>query len=119
MAALVFTFPCGRCGRQYSAYYPKAVVFVANGSGTREMGEREDEADRPGIATARQRAERAGRMWVDAGAQREIVCECGKVLRLDLTLHPRVRTSRTAGHRQAGVIGLGKPTHGPRSGQTE
>ena len=40
--ALVLTFPCGRCGKKYSIYYPKAFIYSVYGTGTRARGERED-----------------------------------------------------------------------------
>ena len=40
--ALVLTFPCGRCGKKYSIYYPKTFVYSVYGTGTRAQGERED-----------------------------------------------------------------------------
>ncbi len=113
MPALILTFPCGRCGRLYSVYYPKAIVFPLNGSGTREAGAREDEADGASLEALRRRAEQAGRTWVNAGEATELTCRCGKRLRFDLNLHPRVATTRTAAERQGGVIEFRRDSHEP------
>src|SRR5207247_10803160 len=43
--ALVFTFPCGGCGRTYSVYYPKALLYQLRGTAPREMGLKEDEEE--------------------------------------------------------------------------
>src|SRR3990172_6627277 len=61
--ANILTFPCGGCGRRYSVYYPKALLYELSGTGTREMGRAEDEEEeRSGaIETGRRRAETAGR----------------------------------------------------------
>ncbi len=69
--ALVFTFPCGGCGRTYSVYYPKTLIYELSGSAPREMGRQEDEDDlRSGaVETARKRAEESGKIFVDASEQ--------------------------------------------------
>src|SRR5574337_297839 len=45
LMALVFTFPCGGCGRTYSVYYPKSLLYELSGSAPRELGRQEDEDD--------------------------------------------------------------------------
>lgn len=105
--ALVFTFPCGGCGRRYTVYYPKALMYELSGSGTRQMGQKEDEAERASgaIAAARSRAEAGGNIWVDASQTLELVCECGKKLDLNIQHHPRVpQTKASALKRQTGLI---------------
>jgi len=79
--ALVLTFPCGRCGKKYSIYYPKAFIYSVYGTGTRARGER------------------------DVSQQAKITCTCGKNLDLNLANHPRVpERKRTAAARQTGMI---------------
>ncbi len=110
--ALVLSFRCGRCGREYAVYYPKAVVYPLYGQGTREQGQREDEeeAARGALRALQERAEKHGRIWVDASQRQQVVCACGKVLNLDLRQHPRVPQSRAGTARQVGLIPFG-PTH--------
>lgn len=105
--ALIFTFPCGSCGRRYSVYYPKALLYALSGSGTREMGEGEDaEEFRSGaVEAARERAVAAGNVWVDAGQILEYQCACGKQLDFNIMHHPRVPQSKeVAVRRQTGLI---------------
>jgi hypothetical protein len=105
--ALIFTFPCGSCGRRYTVYYPKALMYELSGSGTRQMGEREDEAERASgaIDAARTRAEGAGNIWVDAAQTLELVCACGKKLDMNIAHHPRVpQTKQSVLKRQTGLI---------------
>ncbi len=105
--ALVFTFPCGSCGRRYSLYYPKALLYALSGSGTREMGAREDEEEvRSGaVEAARTKAESSGNVWVDASQVLELTCSCGKRLDLNIMHHPRVPQSKVvAQRRQTGLI---------------
>ncbi|MBI3975124.1 MAG: hypothetical protein HY334_01920 [Armatimonadetes bacterium] len=121
--ATIFTFPCGGCGRRYTVYYPKALLYELSGSGTRQMGQQEDEEDaRTGaVEAARRRAEAAGNIWIDAAAVQATVCACGKRLDLNIAHHPRVPQSKTAGRgRQTGFVQLptkpakpGAPTGGP------
>lgn len=105
--ALVFTFPCGRCGKKYSVYYPKKFVYAVYATGTAAQGEREDaqEVASGAVDAARRRAEASGNVWVDVSGQSKITCTCGKNLDLNLANHPRVpqRKGVTA-VRQAGVI---------------
>jgi hypothetical protein len=109
--ALVLTFPCGRCGREYAVYYPKAIVYPLYGQGTREQGAREDEEEaRSGALDAlRARAEAQGRVWVDAGKAQRITCTCGKELNLDLAMHPRIPQRKPSGPRQVGLIPFNPP----------
>jgi hypothetical protein len=105
--ATIFTFPCGGCGRRYSVYYPKALLYELSGSGTREMGEAEDAEDaRSGaVDAARRRAEGAGNIWVNAADTQAMVCACGKRLDVNIAHHPRVPQSKSAsGGRQTGLI---------------
>ncbi len=105
--ALVFTFPCGSCGKRYSVYYPKALLYALSGSGTREMGEGEDaEEVRSGaVEAARAKAISSGNVWVDAGQVLELACTCGKQLDLNIMHHPRVPQSKeVAQRRQTGLI---------------
>ena len=105
--ALVFTFPCGGCGRRYTVYYPKALMYELSGSGTRQMGEKEDEAERASgaIADARARAESNGNTWVDASQTLELACACGKQLDMNIQHHPRVpQTKASVLKRQTGLI---------------
>ncbi|MDQ7842627.1 MAG: hypothetical protein QN141_00860 [Armatimonadota bacterium] len=112
--ALVFTFPCGGCGRRYSVYYPKALLYVLSGSAPREMGEAEDRAEQASgaVAAARAAAEQAGKIWVDAAVELERTCACGKRLDFNIMHHPRVPQSREIGRkRQTGLIPF--PTTSP------
>jgi hypothetical protein len=105
--ALIFTFPCGSCGRRYTVYYPKALMYELSGSGTRQMGEKEDEAERASgaIDAARARTETAGNTWVDASQTLELVCACGKKLDMNIAHHPRVpQTKQSVLKRQTGLI---------------
>lgn len=105
--ALVFTFPCGGCGRRYSVYYPKALLYELSGQAPREMGLAEDEADaRSGaITSAREAAEGAGRIWIDASAELARACVCGKKLDFNIMHHPRVPQSKELTQkRQTGLI---------------
>ncbi len=119
--ALIFTFPCGGCGRRYTVYYPKALMYELSGSGTREMGTAEDDAERAtgAIDTARERAEAQGNNWVDASQTLNLVCACGKKLDMNIQHHPRVPQSKQAAQkRQTGLIpfpNVEKPRHGPKS----
>lgn len=118
--ALVFTFPCGGCGRRYTIYYPKALMYELSGRGTREMGRAEDEAEQTSgaIDDARKRAEAQGNIWVDASDTLAMVCVCGKKLNLNIQEHPRVpQTKKSAQKRQTGLISfpeVDKPRHGPK-----
>ena len=105
--ALVFTFPCGGCGRTYSVYYPKALLYHLSGTAPREMGLKEDEEElRSGaVDAARTRAEAAGRIFVDASQEMERVCACGKRLDFNIMHHPRVPQSKQLlQRRQTGLI---------------
>ncbi|MDR7482060.1 MAG: hypothetical protein QN183_01755 [Armatimonadota bacterium] len=119
--ALIFTFPCGGCGRRYTVYYPKALMYELSGSGTREMGVKEDEAERAAgnVEAARRRAEGQGNIWVDASERLELVCVCGKKLNFNIAQHPRVPQSKQAAQkRQTGLIPfpeMARPRHGPKS----
>jgi uncharacterized cupin superfamily protein len=107
--ALVFTFPCGGCGRRYSIYYPKALLYELSGTAPREMGVREDEADRASgaVDAARARAEAAGHIFIDASHELARVCACGKRLDFNIMHHPRVPQSREVlRRRQTGLIPL-------------
>jgi hypothetical protein len=110
--ALIFTFPCGGCGRRYSVYYPKALMYELSGAGTRQMGAAEDDAERASGAldAARARADAAGNIWVDAAEMLERVCECGKKLDLNIAHHPRVpQTKSGVLKRQTGLIPFPTP----------
>jgi hypothetical protein len=110
--ALVFTFPCGGCGRRYSVYYPKALLYELSGTAPREMGAREDEADRASgaIDAARTRAEAAGNVFIDASQELTRVCPCGKRLDFNIMHHPRVPQSREVlRRRQTGLIPMPAP----------
>jgi hypothetical protein len=119
--ALIFTFPCGGCGKRYTVYYPKALMHELSGSGTREMGTAEDEAERASGAldAAKARAEAQSNVWVDASQVLNLVCTCGKKLDVNIAHHPRVpQTKQGAQKRQTGLIPFPapvKPKHGPRS----
>lgn len=105
--ALIFTFPCGGCGKRYSVYYPKALMYELSGRGTREMGAAEDKAERASGAldAARARVEAGGNVWVDASQTLELTCTCGKRLDVNIQHHPRVpQTKRSVGKRQTGLI---------------
>jgi hypothetical protein len=105
--ALVFTFPCGRCGQKYSIYYPKTFVYSVYGTGTPAQGEREDaeEIASGAVEAARRLAESSGKIWIDVSQQAKIICTCGKNLDLNLANHPRVPQKKgTSGVRQTGVI---------------
>lgn len=116
--ALIFTFPCGGCGRRYTVYYPKALMYALSGQGTREMGRAEDEAERASgaIDAARDRAAAQGNIWIDASQILELRCECGKKLDVNIQHHPRVPVTKPSTlKRQTGLIPfptLGKPGHG-------
>lgn len=115
--ALVFTFPCGRCGKKYSVYYPKAFVYSVYGTGTPAQGEREDaeEAASGAVDAARRHAEAAGNTWVDVSQQSKVTCVCGKNLDLNIANHPRVPQRKgVSGSRQTGLIefpGMHRGTH--------
>lgn len=105
--ALLFTFPCGSCGRKYTVYYPKALMYELSGTAPRQLGEQEDAAERASgaVAAAREAAERAGNIWVDAAVELERVCVCGKGLDFNLMHHPRVPQSKAVlQKRQTGLI---------------
>jgi hypothetical protein len=117
--ALVFTFPCGRCGKKYSIYYPKRFIYSVYGTGTPAQGEREDAEEQASgaIDAARQHAEASGSAWIDASRVSKITCTCGKNLDLNIANHPRVpqRKAQTV-VRQTGVIAfptVRKAAHGP------
>jgi hypothetical protein len=113
--ALVFTFPCGRCGKKYSVYYPKAFVYSVYGTGTPAQGAREDaeEAAAGAVDAARRHAEAAGNVWVDVSQQPKITCACGKNLDLNIANHPRVPQRKgVSGVRQTGVIAFPTPHKG-------
>lgn len=105
--ALLMTFPCGRCGKKYSVYYPKVFIASVYGTMTAAQAEREDreEAAAGAIDAARRRAEGEGKIWIDVSQQSKITCTCGKNLNLDLADHPRVPQRKAAtGVRQTGLI---------------
>jgi len=105
--ALIFTFPCGSCGKRYSVYYPKALLYELSGSAPREMGQAEDAAERASgaIEAARDAAEQSGNIWIDAAVELERVCVCGKKLDFNIMHHPRVPQSKeVAQKRQTGLI---------------
>ncbi|MCS7235274.1 MAG: hypothetical protein RMM30_04780 [Armatimonadota bacterium] len=110
--ALVLSFHCGRCGKEYAVYYPKALVYPLYGQGTREQGAQEDarEAESGALRVLQERARQQGKTWVNAGEQQQVVCTCGKTLNLDLAQHPRVPQSRAGAARQVGLIPFG-PAH--------
>jgi len=116
--ALVFTFPCGRCGKKYSIYYPKTFIYSVYGTGTPAQGQREDaEEEASGaIAAARQHAETSGNTWINAGEVSKITCVCGKNLDLNVANHPRVpqRKAQTVA-RQTGMIAFPTTTKAPRA----
>ena len=101
------TFPCGRCGKKYSVYYPKVFLASVYGTMTPAQAEREDaeEVASGAIETARRRADAIRNVWIDASQQSKVTCTCGKGLNLNLADHPRVPQRKTAsGTRQTGVI---------------
>jgi len=105
--ALVFTFPCGRCGKKYSIYYPKRFIYSVYGTGTPAQGEREDAEEQASgaVDAARQHAESSGNVWIDASQVSKVTCTCGKNLDLNIANHPRVPQRKTqAVVRQTGVI---------------
>jgi hypothetical protein len=105
--ALVFTFPCGRCGKKYSIYYPKTFIYSVYGTGTPAQGEREDAEEQASgaIDAARRHAETSGNVWVDASLVSKVTCSCGKNLDLNIANHPRVPQRKAqAAVRQTGVI---------------
>lgn len=110
--ALVLSFRCGRCGKEYAVYYPKALVYPLYGHGTREQGALEDqrEAASGALRALQERAEQQGKTWVNGAERQQLVCQCGKMLNLDLAQHPRVPQSKPAASRQVGLIPFG-PTH--------
>lgn len=105
--ALLFTFPCGGCGRKYSVYYPKALLYELSGAAPREMGLKEDQADQASgaVEAARSRAETAGHIFIDASQELARACVCGKHLDFNVLHHPRVPQSKeVAQRRQTGLI---------------
>lgn len=105
--ALLFTFPCGGCGRRYSVYYPKALLYELSGTAPREMGVAEDEQERTSgaIDAAREAAEGAGNIWIDAAVELARTCVCGKKLDFNIMHHPRVPQAKAvAQRRQTGLI---------------
>jgi len=110
--ALVFTFSCGGCGRTYSVYYPKTLMYELSGTAPREMGLKEDEEDRRSgaVDATRARVEAAGRIFVDASQELERVCVCGKRLDFNIMHHPRVPQSKQLLlRRQTGLIPFPAP----------
>lgn len=105
--ALLMTFPCGRCGKKYMVYYPKAFIASVYGTMTPAQAEQEDreEVESGAIEASQRRAEGEGKIWVDVSQQSKITCTCGKNLNLNLADHPRVpqRKAATAA-RQTGMI---------------
>jgi hypothetical protein len=105
--ALVMTFPCGRCGKKYSVYYPKTFIASVYGTMTPAQAEREDaeEVASGAIETTQRRAEREGKIWIDVSQQAKVTCTCGKNLNLNLADHPRVPQRKAAtATRQTGMI---------------
>lgn len=105
--ALVFTFPCGRCGKKYSIYYPKRFIYSVYGTGTPAQGEREDAEEQASgaVDAARRRAEASGNAWLDASQVSKVTCTCGKNLDLNIANHPRVPQRKGQSVvRQMGVI---------------
>ncbi|HLE77498.1 MAG TPA: hypothetical protein VJA65_03695 [bacterium] len=105
--ALLFTFPCGSCGRKYTVYYPKALMYELSGTAPRQLGEQEDAAELASgaVEAARTTAEQAGNIWIDAAVELERVCVCGKKLDFNLMHHPRVPQSKiVVQKRQTGLI---------------
>lgn len=114
--ALIFTFPCGGCGRRYSVYYPKALLYELSGTAPREMGLAEDEEERRrgSLEAARTAAEQAGNIWIDASAELARVCVCGKSLDFNIMHHPRVPQSKeVVQRRQTGLIPFPAPAKKP------
>jgi len=101
--ALLFTFPCGSCGRRYSVYYPKALLYELSGTAPREMGLAEDEEERRtgAIDAAKGAAEQTGNIWIDASVELERVCECGK--KLDFIVQELGREVNTIGSKSSDV----------------
>ena len=111
------TFPCGRCGKKYSVYYPKVFLATVYGTMTRAQAEREDaeEVASGAIETAQRRADTMGNVWIDASQQSKVTCTCGKNLNLNLADHPRVPQRKAAsGARQTGVIAFPELPKKPR-----
>lgn len=105
--ALLMTFPCGRCGKKYSVYYPKVFIASVYGTMTPAQAEHEDreESESGAIDATRRRAEAEGKIWIDVSRQSKITCTCGKNLNLNLADHPRVPQRKgTTGARQTGMI---------------
>lgn len=105
--ALVMTFPCGRCGKKYSVYYPKTFIASVYGTMTPAQAGREDaeEVASGAIEATQRRAEREGKIWIDVSQQAKVMCTCGKNLNLNLADHPRVPQRKAAtGGRQTGMI---------------
>lgn len=105
--ALVMTFPCGRCGKKYSVYYPKTFIASVYGTMTPAQAAREDaeESTSGAIEATQRRAEREGKIWIDVSKQAKVTCTCGKNLNLNLADHPRVPQRKAAtGTRQTGLI---------------
>ena len=105
--ALLMTFPCGRCGKKYSVYYPKKFIASVYGTMTPVQAEREDaeELASGAIDAAKRRAETDGKVWVDVSQESKVTCTCGKNLNLNLADHPRVPQRKAAsGTRQTGLI---------------
>jgi hypothetical protein len=93
-------------------YYPKSLLYELSGSAPRELGRQEDEEDvRSGaVEAARKRAEDSKKIFVDASAQLEYVCACGKRLDFNLLHHPRVPQSKELLiRRQTGLIPFPSP----------
>ncbi len=110
---MIFTFPCGSCGRRYSVYYPKALLYELSGTAPREMGLAEDEEERRSgaVESARTATESTGNIWIDASVELERVCVCGKPLDFNIMHHPRVPQSKeVAQRRQTGLIPFPTPT---------
>lgn len=59
--ALVLSFRCGRCGKEYAVYYPKALVYPLYGHGTREQGPWKTSGRRPAVPCAPCRSGRSSR----------------------------------------------------------
>jgi hypothetical protein len=115
--ALIFTFPCGRCGKKYSIYYPKTFIYSVYGTGTPAQGQREDAEEQASgaIAAARDHAEASGNTWINAGEVSKITCVCGKNLDLNVANHPRVPQRKAEKVvRQTGVIAFPTITKAPR-----
>src|SRR5437879_13219047 len=98
------TFPCGRCGKKYSVYYPKKFIASVYGTMTPAQAEREDAEElAPGVIdAAKRRAETDGKVWVDVSQVSKVTCTGGKNLNVNLGEHPRARPGNAAGTRQTG-----------------